>query len=176
MLNPAEKGQLSYSEERSFADKNDNQAKERYRKIRIALYTKQIQLQDVARDLDVSTSTMTRTIQGQQWNLKVIRWVKENLNIELPMQQHFRITKIRKQNQKKKQTLDPRFKKYFTPKEVSFYYGIPYKTLAAQRYKKIGIPYRKLGKKVLYEKKDLENYIATQSVKISVYTGNQKGS
>jgi|GEM_PF-4913182 len=145
-----------------------NQANELYRKIRIALYTKQIRLKDIAQELGVTSATFTRTIQGQQWNLKVINWVKENLNIKLPIRRNFHITASKKE-QKKKRIFNPEFKKYFTPKEAEFYYGLSCEFLATQRYKKIGIPYFKLGKKVLYAKEDLENYIKQQSVKISVY-------
>ena len=57
-------------------------------------------------------------------------------------------------------------KKYLAPKEVEKIYGLSEKWLANMRWEKIGIPYRKIGKKVLYRIEDVENYLEKHAVKV----------
>ncbi|HDL02127.1 MAG TPA: DNA-binding protein [candidate division Zixibacteria bacterium] len=138
-----------------------------YSDIRIALFKKNIQIKDIATMLDMSPASVSRTIRGDQQSRKVVEWVKENLGITIPISAPKMRVSGNKQKKKDKY-LDPKFKKFFTPKEVAFYYGMSAKYLAQQRCRKVGISYRKLGRKVLYAKEDLENYFKTKTIKIKV--------
>lgn len=53
-----------------------------------------------------------------------------------------------------------------SPKEVERIYEIPAKTLANMRCMKVGIPYIKCGKKVLYDTQDIEAYLARNKIKV----------
>ncbi len=48
---------------------------------------------------------------------------------------------------------------YLTPKQVEEFFGLSKKWLANMRWQKRGIPYRKVGGKILYRKKDVEEFI-----------------
>lgn len=148
---------------------NTKKASDRYADIRIALYKKHILLKEISEMLKISRPSVTRTIQGIQWNSTVVDWVRDNLGIILPpvVPKYTKEEKKERRN-KNRLTLDPRFKKYFTPKELAFYYGLSIQFLAVQRCHKVGIPYRKLGKKVLYSKEDIDRYIETNAVKIKM--------
>jgi hypothetical protein len=55
-------------------------------------------------------------------------------------------------------------KLYGTPDEVCELTGLNARTLANQRSKREGIPYRKVGRKVLYPISDVEKFIEKQPV------------
>ena len=53
---------------------------------------------------------------------------------------------------------------YATPDEVSAMFGLNARTLANQRCARVGIPYKKIGRKVLYRISDVEKYVEGQPV------------
>lgn len=57
-------------------------------------------------------------------------------------------------------------RKLLTPEEVSLLTGVPTTTLAQWRYRKIGIPYLRIGRLVRYDLADVESYL--QSCRIEV--------
>ena len=59
-------------------------------------------------------------------------------------------------------------KLYATPDELHEGYGLNPRTLANQRCKKEGIPYKKVGRKVLYKITDVEKYVESQTVLTSI--------
>ena len=48
---------------------------------------------------------------------------------------------------------------YLTPKQVEEFFGLSKKWLANMRWQKRGIPYRKVGGKILYKREDVEEFI-----------------
>jgi hypothetical protein len=48
---------------------------------------------------------------------------------------------------------------YLTPKQVEIYYGLDAGVLANKRTKREGPPYRKVGRKILYKRTDLEAWL-----------------
>jgi len=57
-------------------------------------------------------------------------------------------------------------KLYLSPKEVEEQYGLSEKWLTNMRYEKRGIPYYKIGRKVLYKKTDVEAFIDRHKVRV----------
>ena len=55
---------------------------------------------------------------------------------------------------------------YMTPRQVQKIFGLSEKWLANMRWKKRGIPYRKVGNKILYKKEDIEDFIEKHKVKV----------
>jgi hypothetical protein len=53
---------------------------------------------------------------------------------------------------------------YASPDEVSARFGLNARTLANQRCTRVGIPYKKIGRKVLYKISDVEKYVDGQTV------------
>lgn len=57
-------------------------------------------------------------------------------------------------------------KKYLTPKQVEKIYGLSEKWLANMRWQKRGIPYLKVGSKVLYRLEDIEDFIEKHAIRV----------
>jgi predicted site-specific integrase-resolvase len=54
---------------------------------------------------------------------------------------------------------------YITPAQVADAYQIPYSTLAEWRYKGVGPHYHKLGSKILYEIKAVDEFMEQNRVR-----------
>ena len=66
----------------------------------------------------------------------------------------------------KKVTDAKSIKKYLTPKQVEKIYGLTEKWLANMRWQKRGIPYLKVGSKVLYRLEDIEDFIEKHAIRV----------
>jgi len=55
---------------------------------------------------------------------------------------------------------------YLTPKQVQKIFGLSEKWLANMRWRKKGIPYKKVGNKILYKREDVEDYIEKHTIKV----------
>ena len=55
---------------------------------------------------------------------------------------------------------------YLTPIQVEKLFGLSVKWLANMRWKKRGIPYKKVGNKILYKREDIEAYIEKHTIKV----------
>ena len=55
-------------------------------------------------------------------------------------------------------------KLYATPDEIGALFGLNARTLANQRCKREGIPYRKIGRKILYRISDVEKFVERETV------------
>jgi hypothetical protein len=67
-------------------------------------------------------------------------------------------------NRKKPGEVSMKTKVYASPDEVSAMFGLNARTLANQRCARVGIPYKKIGRKVLYKISDVEKYLESQTV------------
>ncbi|GAB6887438.1 hypothetical protein JCM13304A_09360 [Desulfothermus okinawensis JCM 13304] len=56
---------------------------------------------------------------------------------------------------------------YLTEKQVSQLFGLSVSWLQNQRWMKRGIPYLKVGRKVLYKKSDVEAWLEKHRVKVT---------
>ncbi|NOZ83963.1 MAG: helix-turn-helix domain-containing protein [Epsilonproteobacteria bacterium] len=154
---------------KSMVMEDEKKSRELQIQIRTVLYQKDIKLTDVANQTNTTVATVSRTIAGYLHHKKTIAWIKENIGIDIPLPPpKLQPQKIKHKPKQNPRDLDIRFKKYYTPREAAFYYGFTPGSLAQMRSSKISIPYIKLGKKVLYAKEDVENYISKHSIKIKV--------
>ncbi len=55
-------------------------------------------------------------------------------------------------------------KRYLSPKEVEEAFNIPTTTLEKWRYRKVGPPYRKLGKLVRYQCSEVESWVERHKI------------
>ena len=55
---------------------------------------------------------------------------------------------------------------YLTPIQVEKLFGLSVKWLANMRWKKRGIPYKKVGNKILYKRSDIEAYLEKHTIKV----------
>ena len=55
-------------------------------------------------------------------------------------------------------------KKFLSEKELQREFGINARTLQRERTCNIGIPYHKIGRRVLYRRSDIEEFLATCKV------------
>ena len=55
---------------------------------------------------------------------------------------------------------------YLTPRQVQQIFGLSEKWLANMRWKKRGIPYKKVGNKILYKRSDIEDFIEKHTIKV----------
>ena len=58
--------------------------------------------------------------------------------------------------------------KYYTTEETAELVGVSASTLKQNRLKKIGIPYRKIGRLVRYSLEDIQNYMDANRVETGV--------
>ena len=70
------------------------------------------------------------------------------------------------QGKKKEKGKEGGERMYLTPKQVQKIFGLSEKWLANMRWQKRGIPYRKVGNKILYKRSDIEAYIEKHTVKV----------
>ncbi len=154
---------------KSTVTEDEKKSRELQIQIRTALYQKGIKLTDIANQTGTTAATISRTIAGYLHHKKTIAWIKEHLDINIPLPlPKLRPQKVKHKPKQNPRDLDIKFKKYYTPRETAFYYGFTPGSLAQMRSNKISIPYIKLGKKVLYAKEDIEDYIKKHSIKIEV--------
>jgi hypothetical protein len=71
-------------------------------------------------------------------------------------------------NHKKPKEVTMKNKLYATPDEVGALYGLNVRTLANERCRRVGIPFKKIGRKVLYKISDVEKYVESQTVLTSI--------
>ena len=55
---------------------------------------------------------------------------------------------------------------YLTPRQVQKIFGLSEKWLANMRWRKKGIPYKRVGNKILYKREDVEDFIEKHTVKV----------
>lgn len=63
------------------------------------------------------------------------------------------------------------YKKLLSPKEVEHEFGIHKKMLADWRSEGIGPSYSMFGRRILYERSVIENYITSKRIKTADYSG-----
>lgn len=75
------------------------------------------------------------------------------------------------ENEKKAESVSPQGKKLLAPKDVEHEFGIHRKMLAEWRSEGIGPAYTTFGRRVLYERSVIEDYIVSKRIKTSGYSG-----
>ena len=75
------------------------------------------------------------------------------------------------ENEKMTDEVNPQGKKLLAPKDVEREFGIHRKMLAEWRSEGIGPTYTTLGRRILYERSVIENYIVSKRIKTSGYSG-----
>ena len=66
-------------------------------------------------------------------------------------------------------------KKLLTPEEVCQLTGIPTATLSQWRYRKIGIPYLRIGRLVRYDTADVESFLQRSKVAVRGQLTQKRG-
>ena len=75
------------------------------------------------------------------------------------------------EEEKKTDGVSPQGKKLLAPKDVEREFGIHRKMLAEWRSEGIGPGYTTFGRRILYERSAIENYIVSKRIKTSGYSG-----
>lgn len=66
-------------------------------------------------------------------------------------------------------------RKLLNPDEVSQITGIPTSTLAQWRYRKIGIPYLRIGRLVRYDSADVDTYLQRCRIEVRGHDTSKRG-
>lgn len=75
------------------------------------------------------------------------------------------------EEERKADDVAPQGKKLLSPKDIEHEFGIHRKMLAEWRSEGIGPAYTTFGRRILYERAVVENYIISKKIKTSGYSG-----
>ena len=75
------------------------------------------------------------------------------------------------EEERKADDVSPQGKKLLSPKDIEHEFGIHRKMLAEWRSEGIGPAYTTFGRRILYERAVVENYIISKRIKTSGYSG-----
>lgn len=75
------------------------------------------------------------------------------------------------EEERKADDVSPQGKRLLSPKDIEHEFGIHRKMLAEWRSEGIGPAYTTFGRRILYERAVVENYIASKRIKTSGYSG-----
>ena len=75
------------------------------------------------------------------------------------------------EEERKADDVNPQGKRLLSPKDVEHEFGIHRKMLAEWRSEGIGPAYTTFGRRILYERAVVENYIISRRIKTSGYSG-----